>query len=171
SKTEGRLVEQEKTRTAEQRPRNRQHLLFAAAEKASHRGAALFEDRKALEHVLNVGGCFGAIGADVNAHAQIVFDTHAAENAAAFRNEREARAQIELGLVGNKRTSLVGDLAAIREKPGDGPQGAGLAGAVGPDQRHDFAGPHVEIDTADRADRAVENLEVAHAQHAASLPK
>ena len=102
---------------------------------------------------------------------QIVFHAHAAEDAAAFGHESEPFTQIAFGLVGNERAALVDDFTAIRQQAGDGPQCAGLAGPVGADQRNDLASLDIEIDAADCADRAIENIQLAQPQHAASLPR
>ena len=47
------------------------------------------------------------VATGIDAHQQIVLDGHAAENAAAFRHQRDAGAQIAFGAVGFERFALV----------------------------------------------------------------
>ena len=65
-----------------------------------------------------------------------------------------------------ERDAVEVDVAgAARREPGDGVDGRGLAGAVGPDQPGDLARPHGQRQVVDRGDAAVAHGEVVHLEH------
>src|SRR5438132_1035208 len=54
-KAQGRLIKQQKTRSAHQRARNRQHLLLAARQRPATLSNPLFQARKKSEDAFEIG--------------------------------------------------------------------------------------------------------------------
>src|SRR5438046_210930 len=69
---ERRLVEQQEARTLHERPRQRELLLLAAAQRPGRLPAPLGEDRKAPQHALAVGLDAGTVPSHVRAEAEVL---------------------------------------------------------------------------------------------------
>ena len=138
-----RLVEQQDLRLANQRARNRQHLLFAAGEIGAAAAAPFLEPRKhGVDAFKRPPLRRRQAGED-----DVFFDVQAAKDAAVFVD------QLHAGL-GDDVAFLAGDLVAIED---DGPgarrhdahqalQGRALAGPVAAQQRHDLVLLHAHRD-------------------------
>ena len=165
-----RLVEQDHLRARHQRAADRAHLLLAARGVAGQRILALGQlGEIAIDHVDVALGRGLAVGPREGAGQQIFLDGEMAEAMAAFHHLDAAapdqivgRAVVHLGAVEQDRA--LGDLAAFgMQQIGDRLQRGGLAGAVGPEQRHDAALRHVERHALEHQnDAVVDDLDVAH---------
>jgi hypothetical protein len=138
----GGLVEQQQAGPRQQRAADGDHLLLAAGQGAGHLLQALLDPRQHAEDALHVGLDGFVVAPAVGAHAQVLLDRQAGEDAAPFRHQGQALAQALVGRQLVDALAVVEQLAAGRAQgAGDGVEGGGLAGAVGPDQRHQLAGP------------------------------
>src|SRR6218665_3403781 len=127
--------------------------------------------REELETMAGQGVDFGRRGLQaVRAEQQVVEHTLVGKDATAFGRERYAALQ---ALVGGYRA----DVPAIdqdaprrdRLQPGDALEQAALAGAVGADDRDDFAGTDLDGNLAQRLDRAVAHRDALQLQQRAGL--
>ena len=131
-----RLVEQEDRRGAEQRAREREHLLLAPGEPQAGTGPALREPRK---HRISLGDV-GARPA-LEACQQILLDRQRAENPACLRHVAETA-------LGAERRPAARKIGAVQENAapmqGGEPHERGeqrrLADAVAPEDREPFSG-------------------------------
>ncbi len=134
--------------------------------------AALAQDREPFEHPLDVTRRRVTIFTAVDPHVEVVLHRHAPENAASLRYQRDTGAQVALRQIRRQLPAAIGDRSLERREAGDGAHGRGFAGAIGADQRDDFAGADIKIEATHGADGPVENLEAADRQHhAASAPR
>ena len=107
----------------------------------------------------------GLVVADVGAHLQVFGDGHAGEHAAAFGHHGQALLDQVPGTLAPDALAQVFDVAIVdRQDAGDGLHGGGLAGAVGADQRDQFAFAHFEIHALDGLDAAVGHLQAVDFQ-------
>jgi hypothetical protein len=103
--------------------------------------------------------------ADVGAHLQVLGDGHAGEHAAAFRHHHQALLDQIPGALALDALAQVFDVAIVhRQRAGDGLHGGGLAGAVGADQRDQFAFAHFKVHALDGLDAAVGHLQALDLQ-------
>jgi hypothetical protein len=144
----------------------RQHLLLAARQCASHLCAAIIENREAVEELSHVGLDLARIAAQVAAHLQILDHRHVRKDASSFRTMGDAELQ-------NAARGGASDILALedkparsgRDKPGDRLQRCRFAGAVGADQRDEFASMNFQRQVADRRDLAITAGEPLNREH------
>ena len=118
------------------------------------RRLAQARDVELLKQRIEIGLAAAAVRLDDFEHgADIVFDIEAAEDRGFLRQIADAEAG---ALIHRQRGDVVAvelDAAAVGvDQAGDHVEHRGLAGAVGPEQAHRFAAPHVKRDAFD--DRA-----------------
>ena len=149
------FVEHQQPRPAHQALRHRQHLLLPAAERAAALVTLLGNFGKERQGFLDPRRALAARQV-VARQQQIVGDGNLGEHAMAFDHMHEPGAR------GLARRG-VGHVAAVeahmagidRQQSRQRAQHGGLAGAVGAEQRHHFAGRDLEVDAMQHADLAV----------------
>jgi hypothetical protein len=162
--TKRRLVEQEEAGAAHQRACNRQHLLLTARERAAALFDALLEAGKQCKHAFEIRSKMCGAG-NGGAHLQVFQHGHAHEDAPAFRRLRDfqprdlVRRKLRDVAAGEDDLAFAG--ARVAE---DRHHQRRLAGAVGPDQRHDLTLADVDINALERGDMAVIGLHRAHGE-------
>jgi hypothetical protein len=155
------LVEQQQLRGGHQRPSDGQHLLLPAGQQATALVAALGEDREELEDPLG-GRPAGARVADgETARAQVLRHGQVPEDAPALRDLHQAGAHHPGGVASGEvlvgeADAPGGDRAAHgAQRPRDGPQQRGLAGAVAAQDGDDRSRIDAQGDPAQRVHGAV----------------
>ena len=154
---------------AHQRAAHRQHLLLAAGQRAGLLVTAFLQTgEQAVDHVEVLLEVRLVLQAE-RAHLQVLFDAHACEDVAPFRNVRHTEGH-DLVVVGFQQIhSVVHHGTGFRRyQTGDGVQRGGLACAVRADQGHDLAVVDGEADVLDGFDGTVRNGKVLDFQHQAS---
>src|SRR6185503_13499698 len=154
----GRLVEQEQPRPGAQDARDREHLLLAAGELRALAGAeALLQIREQREYLVEREPA----RPHLRRQEQVLLNAEAGEDAALLRAEGDAGARnairrqaYELAALEAHRSGAIADDAHDRLERGR------LAGAVAPEQRHDLAFTHVEIDAVEDMGLAVPGFEL-----------
>ncbi len=84
------FIEQQQFRATHQRPRNRQHLLFAAGHGHRPLSASLFQAGKQIKHGLQIL-CRVFIADGNGAHQQVLLDGHIRKHPPPFRRLGNAR--------------------------------------------------------------------------------
>ena len=131
------IVEQQQLRIQHQRPRHREHLLLAARQRARVLTPPLAEDRKQLEHALQVASGVALLAPGVQADAEILLHGEVHEGAAPLRHVRDAHGHDLLGGLGLDGGAAEADGAPGSHHGRDRAQGGGLAGTVGAQHRRD----------------------------------
>ena len=158
----GGLVEQQEAGVTEQRARDGDHALLAAgeragalAEKALHVGKQrqdLIEGPAALPRARRAARGLEVLG-----------DRQAGEEAAVLRHEAEAGAAGLERLAPADLDAVEADRAGARpHQPHDAGERRGLAGAVAPEERDDFAALHADRETEEDLTLAVRGLKSSH---------
>ena len=155
--TKGWLVEDQEAGLHHQGPRDRQHLLLAAGQRAPLLPAALGEDREIAVHALDVGRRLAQ--PRIAAESEIFLDGQPDEGAAPFRHVRHPEAGNVLG--GAPLQPLAGedDLAFHPHHAADGTQRRGLAGAVGAEEHGHAAFLDRKVDPVHDLRLAVKGLQ------------
>jgi hypothetical protein len=171
-----RLVQQHQPRSRHQPAADRQHLLLAARQKARRLRPALLEHREIGIDDFEILGDARALAA-VGAHAQVFSDREVREHLAPLGHMRQAHAHDPVGVHPVDPGAVELDLALLRvHQPRHRLHQRRLAGPVGAQDGDDLAFLHIQRHAAQRHDRAVESLDVAHLQHglghcATSVPR
>lgn len=167
---EGRLIKQEQRRTGHDRAGDRQHLLFAAGQRAARLGAALGEDGEQVENVVEVLFDVVLVVAEEGPKIQILLHGEIGEDQTAFRHLADAE---RYDLVRPERVDGMPpeeDFAAARRRAAaDGHQRGALARAVGPDERDDFPFVDAYVHVPEGLDVTVEGVDVAKLKHGRTL--
>ena len=163
-KTHRRFVQHHQLGLAHQRAPHRQHLLFAAGQRARHLLIALLQARKALVHILN-GSFDFARGAGIAAHFEVFFDGHLQKHAPAFRTECHAVRNDLVGRNAHDALAFKFDRAGSGlQKSGNGIQRGGFARTVRTDQRNDFAFVYIKGNALDGVNAAVVDMDILNMQ-------
>ncbi len=162
------LVEHEQLGAREHRPSDREHLLLAARERASQLPCALLEPRNHRVDLVDFARDLLIVIARERAHQQVFVHRQPGEDAAAFGAQRNAQPDERV----RRRPCDV--LATVEHAParrldeaGQRTERRGLAGAIGADQRDQFAFIDVEVDPFDGADAAVGDFQPLHIEQRA----
>jgi len=119
---EGRLVQEQDAGFPDQRPRERQHLLLAAAQRGARRSPAVGQGRKDGEHRRDLLVQALAAGKQQAADPEVLLDGQLREDAAALRHVLNAEPRDCLGWQRVDRPAIEQDGAGRRAKEtGDGP--------------------------------------------------
>ena len=134
--------------------RHREHLLLSARQGDCTLVALLGNLGEIAKRFLNAGSSLAAVHV-VCSEQQIIEHRLLREHTVSFDHVHQSR-------FGGFARSRATKIAAVelhgsrpRQQAGDRAQQRGLAGAVGSEQRHDFAGIDGEIDATQHADLAV----------------
>src|SRR5256886_11791821 len=138
---ERRSDQAEPSRLRHHRPRQREHLLLAAAQRPGGLRRALLEAREHGEHPVHQRADAGGFAAELEpAHLEILSHGEEGEAPPPFGDERDPEPRALPGGKTRDVAALEPDGAgARREHPGHGPQGRGLPGPVRADERDDLA--------------------------------
>ena len=170
------FVEHKAIGLAHQGPRDGEHLLFAAAERAGLLFDAFREPGKNGENLLQVGCRFLFAFAEVGAHAEVFEDGQVGKNHPTLGRLRQPAGD---DLV--RGESL--DIRALEdnltgggfEDAGDGAEGRCFSGAVRTNERDDLALGDIQGDPVEGPDGAIRDRKIADLQnaltHSASLPR
>jgi hypothetical protein len=165
-----RLVEHEELRAGHERPGDGQHLLLAAGQGAGQLPPPLGEQREVRVHAVELPAV--DVAEDVGAHLHVLVDRHHREHPAALRAVGDPALDDRVRGEAAERPALELDRAAGEaEQPGDRPERAGLPRAVGADQRHQLAGPHLQVDLLERLDGPVGGRDPAQAEDRKPSPR
>ena len=116
-------------------PADRQHLLLTTGERSGRLAAPLRQDREQLEDPVEVDAYLCGVTAGERTEQEVFLDRHAREDPAPLRRVGQAALDDLVGGHAVDPFALERDLTGHgREQTRDGPQGGGLAGAVGADQ-------------------------------------
>ena len=138
--SERRLVEQQEPRVTHQRPGDRKHLLLTAREGAAELVHPLAKHGKQAADLVDVTGEFGPVSLREAAKLQVLADGESRKDAAAFWSVADPEPHHLVGLHGRqRRTGETDRPATARYDTRDRHQQGRLAGAIGTDQRHQFA--------------------------------
>ena len=155
------FVEQQQLRAAHERPGDGEHLLFSSRERAGHLVAALFQPGKPDVLLLDVGPDAGRVTARVGAQFQVVLHALAGQHLPPFRALRDAQPHRLVGRQSAQVSPGKPDVAlAGPQHARHGPQGGGLARAVGSDQGHDLALLNAQRNATHRLNRAVVHAQI-----------
>ena len=164
---EGRLVEHEEFWVAHEGAADGEHLLFAAGKRTGGLFQALFHARENAEDVLAIFGDQGFVGEEVSAHRQVFIDGKIGEDHAALGDVAEAAGD---DLVRRERGDVLAeefDFTGLSAKQtGNRAQRGGFACTVAADERDNRARGNRKRDAAQRADRAVADMEIGDGEHA-----
>ena len=156
-----RFVHQEQARVSHEGSTCGEHLLFSAGERPRHLVFALFQTGKDGEDPFQVFLHGGAVAAGVGAQVQVLGHRQAGENAASFRDHRNAFRDNFMRLERVDIFTFEQDLALARFLDAtNGTQGGGFAGSVGADQGDDFSFFHRQRDAFERMNVAVIGVNV-----------
>src|SRR5271163_1204960 len=162
------FVEDQQLRIGHQRAPDRQHLLFAARELVAEMRSSLGETRK--QRIDFRQRPFGRAEARRRRRDQILLHRERREYLSPFRNEAEPVLRPDEG-------RRVGEVAALEgyaplpqwQKSENAAHGRGLAHAVAPEQRYNFAARYFEIDAEQHLRLAVARLYRLDAKHLREL--
>jgi hypothetical protein len=164
------LVQQQVTGAGHERPADGQHLLLPAREVPRDLPPPLPQQREQPVHPVKALGQL--LGLGVPADAEVLLHRQLGEHPAALHHLADPGPDDRRGveLVDAPSVQLdpaLGDLTPVQaEQPGHGPQGGGLAGAVGAEKGHDGAVGHREADPLeDQQDVVVDDLQVRDGEH------
>ena len=158
--TEARLVQQQQTRLCHQRAPERQHLPFAAGQRAGELPAALAQPRKAVEDFVKVALDLGIGAARIGAEDQIVFDGHVVEQFASFRHQAHATLDARLHIHGGESRAIEMHGAFGGQQTHRRLHQRRLARAVRPDDGDDAAGLDRHGHIPNRLDAAIGDADV-----------
>src|SRR5262249_47037548 len=151
-----------KLRFSHQRATYGKHLLLSAGKVACRVTEALAQRRKQLAYRRDAraGPAFVTTPPHgVSAKPQVIGDRQSGDDLTALRRMGHTEANSRPRRQAFDRLAVEANLpAAHRKKPRDGPRQRGLACAVRADQRHDFAGANLKIDTAQHGEIAISSL-------------
>ena len=136
----GGLVQQQDARLGHQRPAHGQHLLLAARQRAGDLRAALLEPREHLVGVVHALLHERLVVDRVGAHVQVLLDGQLREDAPPLGHlHHAARDHLVRSHVSDVLAVEVNAAFLGHEQAADRVERRRLAGAVGPDERHDLA--------------------------------
>jgi len=163
----GRLVQEQKFGVGHECPADREHLLLAAREQGRILPAALEQNREEFEYVLQSAFLPGLVlGVGEAAEVQVLLHAQALEDAPTLGSLDQAHAHDVVGRGRGDVLAQKGDLARRGpDQAGNGLEGGALAGAVGPQQRHDLALLDGEADPLESVDLAVIGLQAVDAEN------
>ena len=125
---------------------------------------ALFEARKARVDGFDVGLDL-CIATQVRAHAQVFFNGHPREDAAAFRHHDQAlRHQLPSALPFDGAPLIAHLTACGLQQATDGLECGGLAGAVGTDQTDQLARVQIQTQVLDSLNATVRHIQLPNRQ-------
>ena len=157
------LVEEHDLGVADHGSADGEHLLLAPGERPGLLAESVPEPREGpgdLVEPLRPRAGGGGRGAVVR-HAEVVEHGEAREHAAALRHEHEPARGDDAGAAVVDPPAVEADRAGGHaERPGDGPERGGLADTVGPEQRDDRAGRHLQADAVEDLDAAVAGVDL-----------
>jgi hypothetical protein len=165
------LVDQHVARLGDQGLGQHDHLLLAAGQGPGQRGQALAELGEQLQDLLAAG--LGLLtGQGVAGHAQVVLDGQVGQQAAAFGDDRDARAA-------DPFRAPAGEVRLVQEdRPGlglqdaaDGQDQGGLARAVRAEEGGDLAGRDLDRDLLDDRATAALDGEVVEPERVHATPR
>ncbi len=155
-KAHGRFVQHQDMRIEHQAARHRQHLLFAAGERAALLLMRSLQTGKETQTVLHAAVDLGAVVDREGAHLQVFLDGQRGEDAAAFRDMAHAGLHDQVRVHVGDVLVLQDDFALLwMDQAGDGAQGGAFAGAVGADEGDDLAFLDVQRDPLQGMDAPV----------------
>ena len=162
---ERRLIEQQQFRSPHQGASHRQHLLFAARERAAKLGLAFAQDRKQFVGVSDVLLNAGLVVARVGSEFQILQHRQPRKNLAAFRRLAEAQPHDLMRRQVLNLTSRPDDPSgASLDGTRDGHQRRCLTGAVRSDDGDDLALIDLDRDPLENLNRPVASVQLFDSQ-------
>ena len=165
-KAETRLVEHQEARRRHQCAAQRQHLAFAAGQRARPLRAPLGEAREALEDGLQAARqCITAQRRGVGAETQVVEHRQVAEELALLRHQAQSALDAGFDVASGQILALEANGALRRQKSDRGGEQCRLAGAVGSDHGDDLAGRERQRHAAHGLDLPVGNVEIGNLEH------
>ncbi len=166
------LVEHQQLRLGHQRAAHGQYLALAAGQRAGQLGAAFFEAREKLEHLvhrLHVVTVTSPVAVE-GAEQQVISDAHFGEQFALLGNQRHPVAHQVLDLAfAALCVAHINDVASHRQQGHQRLQERRLAGAVGADDSDDLAAPDVQADIVQSLDLAVGHRQVPDLEYGLML--
>ena len=139
----GRLVQQQEFGGTHQRPPDRQHLLFAAGQRARRLAQPLFEAREHGEDLLPVAADRGLVPAAVSAHLQVLVHAQAEEDVPPFGDMGHPALDDLLRRERVQRLVAPANMSAPRRHQArNDHEHGGLAGTVAPDEGDNLAFLH-----------------------------
>ena len=146
-------------------------MLLAAAQGAGQLLAALGQHRKQLVNPLQGLGGSGPVGLGKRTQVQVFLNGQGTENAATFRRMGDPHADQAMRGHFVDGSGLEANFAPRRaQQATDGVQGSGFAGAIRAENGDDFALPDMQIDTVQRLDVAVADMQIFDfKQHVVSI--
>jgi len=163
------LIEHQQLRARHQAARDCQHLLLAAAHRAGELRRALLENGEQVEHLVDVRGDPGLVGARVGTELEVASHRQFRKQAAPFGHERQPERDAFVRRQRVYGPSLEGDAAAVeRIQAGGRAQRGRLAVAVAADEGDDLAGADLQGHVGQRRHAVVADAQVGEDQHQSS---
>ena len=161
---ERRLIHHHELGPGHQGPPHRQHLLLTARERASRLPGALLEPGKEIVDPGEV--VLQAVLAEIGPDFQVLQHREVGKDPPPFRHQGNALGHDAIRREGGDVLRLEVDAArGGLYQSGNGPQGGGLARAVGTDEGDDFPLRHLKGDVLDGFDAAVIDPQAVNLQH------
>ena len=163
---ERRLIEHDQARRPHQATRERQHLLFAARERAGCLTRTFLQARKHREDPLDALADMAARMRQQTADLEVVVHAQRRKDLPPLGHLADAEITDPVAVESGDFPPLEADGARTRfQDSGQCTDQRGLAGAIGTDERDDLVGGHFEAHAIERLRIAIEHGQFAYRQH------